>query len=161
MKIHPGARLAENASLIGEVTVEKGASVWYGAVLRGDCGAITLGENSAVEDNCVLHGEVTIGKNCIIGHGAILHGCTLADGVLIGMGATVMDGAVLGAGSLVAAGALVTKNTVVPPGALVMGLPGKVAGPLTAEQRNYLRHSPEKYRELAESQLRTWEALTE
>ena len=154
MKIHPEARLAESASLIGAVTVERNASVWYGAVLRGDSGAITVGENSAVEDNCILHEKVTIGKNCIIGHGAILHGCTLEDGVLIGMGATVLDGAVIGAGSLVAAGAMVTRNTVVPPGSLVMGMPAKVRGPLTPEQIDEVQRGPANYLRLARQQLK-------
>ena len=158
MKIHPEARLAENASLIGAVTVESGASIWYGAVLRGDCGAITVGENSAAEDNCVLHGEVTIGKNCIIGHGAILHGCTLEDGVLIGMGATVLDGSVIGKGSVVAAGALVTKNTLIPPNSMVMGVPAKIIGQTGPTQRETMSKGVMKYRELAQ-QLPLWEDI--
>ena len=161
MKIHPEARVAENASLIGAVTLEKGASVWYGSVLRGDLGAITVGENSAVEDACILHGGVTIGKNRIIGHGAILHGCTLEDGVLIGMGATVMDGAVIGKGSLVAAGALVTKRKVIPPDSMVKGLPGKVTGRLTAQQRESVRLGPATYLRLAEEQLPAFGVLSE
>ena len=153
MNIHPEARLADNASLIGAVTVEKGASIWYGAVLRGDCGTITVGENSAVEDNCVIHESVQIGKNCVIGHNAILHGCTLEDGVLIGMGATVLDGAVIGTGSMVAAGALVTRNSIVPPGSLVMGLPAKVRGALSPEQAEEIRHDAATYQRLAKEQL--------
>lgn len=157
--IHSEARLADNASLIGAVTLEKGANIWYGATLRGDCGAISVGENSAVEDNCVLHGEVRIGKDCVIGHGAILHGCTLEDGVLIGMGATVMDGAIIGAGSMVAAGALVTKHTLVPPGSLVMGMPARVKGPISAEQTEELRRSAEFYRKISEIQLPAWQNI--
>ena len=116
--------MAPNATLAGDVVLAAGSSVWYGAVVRGDTGAIRIGKNSNIQDNAVLHTGpnlgVTIGKNVSIGHSAVVHGCTVGDGALIGMHATVMNGAV------VAAGALVLENTVVPDGMVAMGVPAKV-----------------------------------
>ena len=136
--IHPTARLAENVSIIGDVSLAEQVSIWYGAVLRGDAGSIRIGADSNVQDNCVLHGEyrqaLTVGERVTVGHGAILHGCTVEDGALIGMGATVLDRAVIGAGSVVGAGALVPAGKVIPPRSLVVGVPGKVVRTLTEEE---------------------------
>lgn len=114
------AFVAPNATLAGDVVLAAGSSVWYGAVVRGDTGAIRIGKNSNIQDNAVLHTGpnlgVTIGKNVSIGHSAVVHGCTVGDGALIGMHATVMNGAVVGKNAVVAAGALVLENTVVPDG---------------------------------------------
>ena len=103
---HGAAFAAENATIAGSVRLEKNSSVWYGAVLRADTGCITIGENSNVQDNAVLHTgpglDVTIGRGVSIGHGAIVHGCTVGDNCLIGMHATLLNGAVIGAGSLIA-----------------------------------------------------------
>ena len=116
------AFVAPNATLAGDVVLAAGSSVWYGAVVRGDTGAIRIGKNSNIQDNAVLHTGpnlgVTIGKNVSIGHSAVVHGCTVGDGALIGMHATVMNGAVVGKNAVVAAGALVLENTV--------GVPAKV-----------------------------------
>ena len=113
------AWVAPNATLIGDVTLAQSASVFYGAVLRGDVDSITLGEGSNIQDNVVVHCDAgkptTIGANVSVGHAAVLHGCTIEDGVLIGMNATVLNLSVIGAGSLVAAGAVVLEGTVVPP----------------------------------------------
>lgn len=127
-QIHSEARLAENVTVIGNVTVEAGASIWYGAVVRGDACKIHIGENSNVQDCCCVHGakDTTIGKNVTIGHGAIVHGCTIEDNCLIGMGATILDGTVVGEGSIIGAGALLGENKVIPPRSLVVGVPGKV-----------------------------------
>lgn len=129
-EIHPSAWIAPNAVLIGKVVIGPNASVWFGAVLRGDNETIVLGEGANIQENCVLHTDMgyplTIGANCTIGHSAILHGCTVEQGSLIGMGATVLNGARIGAGSLVGACALVTEGKVIAPGSLVMGAPGKV-----------------------------------
>jgi len=118
------------ATLAGDVVLAAGSSVWYGAVVRGDTGAIRIGKNSNIQDNAVLHTGpnlgVTIGKNVSIGHSAVVHGCTVGDGALIGMHATVMNGAVVGKNAVVAAGALVLENTVVPDGMVAMGVPAKV-----------------------------------
>ena len=145
---------AENATIAGSVRLEKNSSVWYGAVLRADTGCITIGENSNVQDNAVLHTgpglDVTIGRGVSIGHGAIVHGCTVGDNCLIGMHATILNGAVIGVGSLVAAGALVTENAVIPAGSLVVGVPGKVVRTVSEKQKASIAANGEEYRQLAE-----------
>ena len=144
---------AENATIAGSVRLERNSSVWYGAVLRADTGRITIGENSNVQDNAVLHTgpglDVTIGRGVSIGHGAIVHGCTVGDNCLIGMHATILNGAVIGAGSLIAAGALVPEKMVVPAGSLVIGVPGKVMHPVSAAQAAGIKANEEEYLELA------------
>ncbi|WP_037604544.1 gamma carbonic anhydrase family protein [Streptacidiphilus rugosus] len=147
------AFVAVNATVLGAVTLAPGASVWYGAVLRGDCETITFGADSNVQDNCSAHADfgfpVTVGERVSVGHNAVLHGCTVEDDCLIGMGATVLNGAVIGAGSLVAAGALVTQGTQVPPGSLVAGVPAKVRRPLTDEEHAHIKLNAEWYVALA------------
>ncbi|WP_112322743.1 gamma carbonic anhydrase family protein [Oceanibium sediminis] len=139
------------AAVIGDVVMESGASVWFNAVLRGDNERIHVGAGSNIQENCVLHTDpgfpLIIGVDCTIGHKAILHGCTLGDGVLIGMGATVLNGAIIGAGSLIGAGALVTEGKEIPPGSLVVGAPGKVVRTLDAAAQAALRDSAERYRQ--------------
>ncbi len=131
----PTACVADNATLMGQVTVGPEANIWYGAVLRGDEAPITVGEGSNLQDNAVVHvspGHPThIGRWVTVGHGAILHGCTVEDGSLVGMGAILMNDCVIGTGAMVAAGALVTQRTVIPPHSLVMGSPAKVVRSLT------------------------------
>lgn len=137
-QIDPAARVAETAVVVGEVSVEAGASLWYGAVLRGDEAPIRVERDSNIQDNAVLHCDdgfpMTVGRGVTVGHGAILHGCTVEDGCLIGMGATLLDGCVIGEGSIVAAGALVPRGKVIPPRSLVMGVPGKVVRPVTDQE---------------------------
>lgn len=149
---------APNATLAGDVALEEGSSVWYGAVLRADSGRIRIGKDSNVQDNAVLHTgpglDVTVGARVSIGHSAVVHGCTVGDDCLIGMHATVLNGAVLGEGCLVAAGALVTENTVVPPHSVVMGVPGRVRGTVTEAQAADLAHNVEEYRALARMHAR-------
>lgn len=156
-RLHPGCWIAANATVVGDVQVGQMASIWYGAVLRGDEGFIRLGEGSNIQDQAVLHAEAdfpaVVGRDVTVGHGAIVHGCTVEDGSLIGMGAILLNGCVIGAGSLVAAGALVTQHTVIPAGSLVMGSPAKVVRPLTPEEAASLPHSAQTYRELAQAQL--------
>ncbi|MHA5219092.1 gamma carbonic anhydrase family protein [Dysosmobacter sp. Phy] len=145
--------ICPGASVTGEVTLGKGVNIWYNAVLRGDEGAITVGENTNIQDCAVLHEETVVGAGCTIGHGAIVHGCTIGDNVLIGMGATVLNGARIGDDCIVGAGALVTGKMDAPAGSMILGSPAKVVRPLTAEEiegnrisaRGYL-HSAEKYR---------------
>ena len=145
--------ICPGASVTGEVTLGKGVSVWYNAVLRGDEGAITVGEDTNIQDCAVLHEETVVGAGCTIGHGAIVHGCTIGDNVLIGMGATVLNGARIGDDCIVGAGALVTGKMDAPAGSMILGSPAKVVRPLTAEEiegnrisaRGYL-HTAEKYR---------------
>jgi len=149
-QIHPDAWIAPTAVLIGHVIVGAGASVWFGAVLRGDNDPVTIGAGSNVQENCVLHTDLgfplTIGDDCTIGHKAMLHGCTVGDGSLIGMGATVLNGSTIGPASLVGACALITEGKAVPEGSLVMGSPGKVVRALDDATRARLLLSAQGYR---------------
>lgn len=149
-QIDPTAWVAPTAVLIGNVIVEAGANIWFGAVLRGDNEAITVGAGSNVQENAVLHTDMgfplTIGANCTIGHKAMLHGCTIEAGSLIGMGATLLNGAKIGVGSLVGACALVTEGKEIAPGSLVMGAPAKVVRELDAAAQARLLKSAEGYR---------------
>jgi carbonic anhydrase/acetyltransferase-like protein (isoleucine patch superfamily) len=144
------AWVAPDANLIGKVTLEAAANVWFGATLRGDNERITVGRGSNVQEACVLHTDpgypLVIGADCTIGHKAMLHGCIVGDGALIGMGATVLNGARIGPGCLIGAGALVTEGKEIPEGSLVMGAPGKVVRPLDEGQRAALLASAAHYR---------------
>jgi carbonic anhydrase/acetyltransferase-like protein (isoleucine patch superfamily) len=141
--------VAPDATLIGRVRLERMASVWFGAVLRGDNELITVGENSNVQDGCVLHTdpglELTIGRNCTIGHKAILHGCSIGDNTLIGMGAVILNRASIGNNCLIGANALITEGKVIPDNSLVMGQPGKVMGELNEETIAGLTRSAQNY----------------
>ncbi len=149
-QIDPTAWVAPTAVLIGNVIVEAGANIWFGAVLRGDNEPIVVGAGSNVQENAVLHTDMgfplTIGADCTIGHKAMLHGCTIEAGSLIGMGATLLNGAKIGAGSLVGACALVTEGKEIAPGSLVMGAPAKVVRELDAAAQARLLKSAEGYR---------------
>ncbi len=123
--------IAPNATVIGDVTLGENVNIWYGAVVRGDNGAIVIGEGSNIQDNCVLHDAVTLGKYCTVGHGAIVHGATLGNNCLVGMGAIVLSGAVLGDNCMVGAGALVTGKTRAGAGSLLLGSPARVVRQLT------------------------------
>lgn len=122
--------VAENASVIGDVTLGAKSSVWFGAVIRGDEDSIAVGEGTSVQDNAVLHCDeghpVIIGNNVTIGHGAVVHGCTVHDNALIGMGAVVLNDAVIGENAVVGAGAVVKENMEIPAGAVAVGVPAKV-----------------------------------
>ena len=155
--IHPTARVAENATVIGDVTVEQDASIWFGAVVRGDDAHIHIGARSNLQDNVVAHCDpalpLTVGQGVTVGHGAIIHSCTIEDGCLIGMGAILLNGCVIGKGSLVAAGALVTQNTVIPPDSLAMGSPAKVVRALRPADREELVSSARTYVENSVEEL--------
>ncbi|MEU0333614.1 gamma carbonic anhydrase family protein [Streptomyces sp. NPDC006193] len=154
-RIDPETFVAPTASVIGDVTLHAGASVWYGAVVRGDVERITVGAEANVQDNVTLHADpgfpVTVGERVSIGHNAVVHGATVEDDCLIGMGATVLNGAVIGAGSLVAAQALVPQGMVVPPGSLVAGVPAKVKRSLTEEERQGVTLNGTLYAELGKA----------
>ena len=143
------AFVAPTAVVLGGVALAAGASVWYHAVLRGDCESITIGENSNIQDNCSVHADpgfpVVVGRGVSVGHNAVLHGCTVGDDVLVGMGATVLNGADIGAGSLVAAGAVVPQGMKVPPNSLVAGVPAKVKRELDADGLAGIRLNAEGY----------------
>ncbi|MFO0672841.1 MAG: gamma carbonic anhydrase family protein [Polyangiaceae bacterium] len=123
--------IAPNASVIGDVTLGDDVSIWFGVVLRGDCGAIRIGARTNVQDGTVVHvtggkANTTVGEDVTIGHMALLHGCTVEDRALVGMGSILLDNCVVGHDSFVAAGALVSPGTVVPPRSMVMGRPARV-----------------------------------
>jgi carbonic anhydrase/acetyltransferase-like protein (isoleucine patch superfamily) len=136
-EIDASAFVAESATLIGKVTLEANASVWYGATLRGDNERITIGENSNVQEGTVMHTDMgfplTLGKNVTVGHQAMLHGCTVGDGSLIGIQAVILNGARIGKGCLVGAGALVTEGKEFPDHSLIIGSPAKAVRTLTEE----------------------------
>lgn len=151
--IAESAWVAPNATLVGGVTLGENASVFYGAVLRGDVDSITIGAGSNLQDNVVVHCDagkpVTVGSGVSVGHAAVLHGCTIENDCLIGMSATVLNLAVVGAGSLVAAGAVVLEGTVIPPGSLVAGVPAKVRRELTEDELADVRRNAAHYVELS------------
>ena len=138
------------AAVVGDVTLGSHVSIWYNAVLRGDEGAIRVGENTNIQDCAVLHEETTVGAGCTIGHGAIVHGCTVGNNVLIGMGATVLNGAKIGDNCIVGAGALVTGKMDAPAGSMILGSPAKVVRPLTEAEMEGNRESARGYCHLAE-----------
>jgi carbonic anhydrase/acetyltransferase-like protein (isoleucine patch superfamily) len=154
-QVDPEAFVAPTASVVGDVTLHEGASVWYGAVVRGDIEKITVGARANVQDNVTLHADpgfpVSIGERVSIGHNAVVHGATVEEDCLIGMGATVLNGAVIGAGSLVAAQALVPQGMVVPPGSLVAGVPAKVKRALSEEEREGVILNGTLYADLAKT----------
>ncbi|MFD4693530.1 gamma carbonic anhydrase family protein [Streptomyces sp. NPDC058463] len=160
--IDPDAFVAPTSVVIGEVSLAPGSSVWYQAVLRADCGPISLGPDSNIQDNCSVHTDpgfpLTVGARVSVGHNAVLHGCVIEDDVLIGMGATVLNGAHIGAGSLIAAQALVPQGMQVPPGSLVAGVPAKVKRELTAEELANIRFNAVGYVELAKAHRKAHEA---
>ena len=142
--------VAPNAVVVGKVAIETDASVWFGAVLRGDNELIRIGARSNVQDNTVVHAQkntypTLIGDNVTIGHSAVVHGCTIRDRVLIGIGAIVLNGAEIGEDTIIAAGALVTERTVVPPRSLVMGRPGKVVRELSDEDVRSIQGYADRY----------------
>ena len=141
--------IAPDATVIGKVRLERMASVWFGAVLRGDNELITVGENSNVQDGSVLHTdaglELTIGRNCTIGHKAILHGCTIGDNTLVGMGAVILNRARIGRNCLIGANALITEGKEIPDNSLVMGQPGKIVGEIGEEAAARITKSAEGY----------------
>ncbi len=145
--------VAPTAAVIGRVELHRRASIWFGAVLRGDNEPIVIGEGSNVQDNCVLHTDpgfpLTVGRDVVVGHSVILHGCTIGDNVLVGMGATIMNGVIVGSNSVIGAGALIPEGKEIPPNSLVVGMPGRVVRELSDEEAAALtegaRHYAEKF----------------
>jgi len=137
-QVDPTAWLAPNATVVGQVSIDADASVFYGAVVRADMAAVHLGARSNLQDNVVVHTDTDlptfIGVGVTVGHAAVVHGCIIEDQCLIGMNATVLNGALVGAGSLVAAGTVVREGAVIPPRSLIAGVPGRVLRDLTDEE---------------------------
>ena len=148
-EIHTESWVAPSAELIGKVRIAQNASVWFGAILRGDNELIDLGEGSNIQDGCVLHTDMgaplAIGPNCTIGHKAILHGCKIGAQTLIGMGAVILNHAQIGSCCLIGAHALVPEGKIIPDGSLVIGAPGKVARILSLEEQAQLLKSAQGY----------------
>lgn len=141
--------VADSAQVIGQVKLERRASVWFGCVLRGDTDQLLIGEDSNVQDGSVLHTDpglrLTVGKQCTIGHMVMLHGCEIGDGCLIGIKSTILNHARIGAGSLVGANSLVTEGKTFPDGSLILGSPAKVVRPLTDAERSMILGSAQHY----------------
>ena len=144
-----GHFVADSASVMGSVILHDRTSVWFGAVLRGDCELITIGEGSNIQDLSMVHADfgvpVNVGKYVTVGHQVCLHGCTIGDGALIGIHSTVLNGAVIGEGSLVGANSLVGEGKKFPPRSLILGAPAKVVRELTDEEVAKLRGSAQHY----------------
>ena len=150
--VHPGAFVAPTAVLIGDVTVEDGASVWFGAVLRGDFNRIVLGVGSSVQDNCVIHTNeslpTTIGENVTVGHLTLLEGCEIEDGALIGMGSIVLNRARVGRRAMLAAGSVVREDQEIPPEVLAAGVPATVKKELAGSSSEWVEMAAREYQSL-------------
>ena len=149
VETHPDSWVAPNATLVGKVKLEAGASVWFNAVLRGDNELILIGKDSNVQDGAVMHTDMgyplTLGTGVTIGHNAMLHGCTVGDYSLIGINAVILNGAKIGKHCIIGANSLIGEGKVIPDGSLVMGSPGKVVRDLTDEQKALLQASAAHY----------------
>ena len=143
--------LADNATVIGDVRIKAGSSIWFNAVIRGDVCSISIGENCNIQDGAVIHGtlnlsKTVLGDNISIGHNAIIHGCTIEDSVLVGMGAIVMDNAVIKKGAMVAAGAVVLANTIIEENCLYAGTPAKKIKEVGPQLRQVIDKTPDHYK---------------
>ena len=152
--VDPSVFVADTATIVGDVHVGAGSSVWFGAVIRGDVFHIRIGEQTSIQDNSVLHVThdrfaTIVGNRVTVGHSVTLHGCTIGDLCIIGMGSTVLDQVEVGERCIVGAGALLTPGTKVPPGHLVVGAPARIKRPLTEAEQNWLAASAAHYVELA------------
>jgi carbonic anhydrase/acetyltransferase-like protein (isoleucine patch superfamily) len=150
--VHPDAWIAPTATLIGDVVVEKNASIWFGTVLRADFGRIVVREGANIQDNTVVHvndGVCEIGRNVTVGHSCLVHDCTIGEQALVGNGSIVLDKATVGARALVAAGATVTPNMEVSAEMIAMGSPAKKQVPLTDSARAWVEHNAAVYQQLA------------
>ena len=154
-QVHPDAFVAPTATLIGDVTVESGASIWYGAVLRADICTIVVREGANVQDNSVLHAgpgtTLVVGRDATIGHGCVVHCAEVGEQALVGNTSTLLDGAVVGPRALVAAGSVVTPGTELPGGVVAAGIPAKATKPIEGTSSEFwVEHNPAYYQELAQ-----------
>ena len=149
VEAHPESWIAPTAAVIGKVRLDKGASVWFGAVLRGDNELIHIGENSNVQDGTVMHTDMgfplTLGKGVTVGHNVMMHGCTVDDYSLIGINAVILNGARIGKYCIIGANSLIPEGKDIPDGSLVMGSPGKVVRELNDGQKQMLQASAAHY----------------
>ncbi|MEO0078434.1 MAG: gamma carbonic anhydrase family protein [candidate division WOR-3 bacterium] len=148
-QIAPDVFIAANATVIGQVTVGRGSSIWFGTVVRGDMAPITIGADTNIQDLSMVHVDydtpTVIGNRVVVGHRAIIHGATVEDDCIIGMGAILLNRSRVGAGSIVAAGAVLREDFVVPPGSLVAGVPAVVKRPLNAAETDRIRRNAQDY----------------
>ncbi len=148
-EVAASAWVADSAEVMGNVQLAEDASIWFGAVLRGDCESISIGEGSNIQDASVLHADLgkplVVGRHVTVGHQVMLHGCTIGDEALIGIGAVVLNGAKIGRNCLVGAGALITEGKEFPDGSMIIGSPAKAVRQLTPEQIEGLRRSAQHY----------------
>jgi carbonic anhydrase/acetyltransferase-like protein (isoleucine patch superfamily) len=165
-QIHPSAFVAPGAHIIGDVTIGRDSSIWFGAVLRGDVHHIEIGDRTNIQDGSLLH--VTAGTHPLIimsgitvGHGVTLHGCTIGSNTLIGIGSVILDGAGVAENTLIGAGSLVTEGTQIPSGVLAFGRPAKPVRDITPEEIARLRESANHYVDLKESYLSSKEGQTD
>lgn len=146
--------VAENATIIGDVTLERDVSVWFHTVIRGDKDHIHIGEGSNIQDNCTLHTDpdhvLQVGKHVTVGHNAILHGCKIEDECLVGMGAIILNGAVIGRHSLIGAGALVRENQIIPENSIAVGSPARVIKQINEQQLCEILENAQHYIELGQ-----------
>ncbi len=151
-KIHPDTFIAESADVIGDVTIDKGSSIWYSAVVRGDMNYINIGKHTNIQDNVTLHVDTNaplkIGDYTTIGHNAVVHGCTVGNNCLIGMGAVILNGATIGDNCIIGAGAIITEGAVIPSNSLVIGTPGKMKRQVTEMEIKTIKHNAERYEKL-------------
>ena len=162
--MHPDAWIAPTATLVGDVVVEAGVSIWYGVVIRADLGTITIRAGANIQDNTVIHvghNGCEIGPNATVGHQCLVHDCTIGEQALVGNGAIVLDGAVVGERSLVAAGSTVTPGAVIPPESVAMGSPAKKIVPLEGTAKLFVDHNAAVYHALAERHAATVELVEE
>ena len=156
-RVDVGVFIAENATVIGNVTIGAYSSIWPNAVIRGDEGEIIIGEYSNIQDNATVHcdegGRTIIGDYVTVGHNAIVHGCEVSDNVIVGMGAIILNGAKIGKNCIVGAGAVVLENTIIPDNSLVVGVPGKVKGNLSDEKIEFITRNAQIYQELSSRYL--------
>lgn len=152
-RLHPTAFVASTATVVGDVTIAEEASVWYGALLRGDINRIVIGARTNIQDSAIIHladdWPAIIGEMVTVGHGAIVHACTIADEVLVGMGAVILDGAEIGARSIIGANSLVTAGMKIPAGSMVLGSPAKITRQLSIGEQSSIKQWALKYVENA------------
>jgi carbonic anhydrase/acetyltransferase-like protein (isoleucine patch superfamily) len=161
VQLAEGVFVAPGAHVIGKVVMQQNSSVWFNAVVRGDCDVITIGEDSNVQDGSVLHTDfgvpLMIGKGVTIGHKVMLHGCEIGDYSLIGINSVVLNGAKIGKYCVIGANSLITENMQIPDGSLVMGSPAKIIKPLLEQQQKMLEQSAQHYVDNAKRFLRELE----
>jgi carbonic anhydrase/acetyltransferase-like protein (isoleucine patch superfamily) len=155
-QIDSSTYVEESANIIGDVIIGEKSSIWFNSVIRGDVNYIRIGSKTNIQDSCVLHvtkdtHPLVVGNEVTVGHNVTLHGCTVKDRCLIGMGAIILDGAEVGEDSMVAAGCLVKQGMIVPPKTLVVGVPARIARPLTEKEIKRIKQSAQNYIDYANS----------